>query len=73
MDEVIDYTTLQCWEAKDCPISRRNQCPAYPDQGRICFSVTGTLCRGEVQGNYMEKKAECEAKCDFFFEVGKSI
>ena len=70
---MIDYTELQCWDAKKCPTDRKEKCPAYPDQGRICFSVSGTLCRGEVQGNYLAKKAECEKLCDFFFEVGKSI
>ena len=58
-----------CWEALNC--GRENQCPAYPDQGRICFSVKGTHCRGEVQGSYMEKIKSCENSCSFYGEINK--
>ena len=63
----------QCWDFLKCPTDRKEKCPAYPNQGRICFSVTGTLCRGEVQGSYQAKKPECLAKCAFYKEVGQHI
>ena len=33
--------------------------------GRYCWRVAGTLCKGEIQGNFAEKHKECE-KCDFY-------
>lgn len=70
---MADEKKVQCWEFLKCPTDRKEKCPAYPNQGRICFSVSGTLCRGELQGNYQAKKPECLAKCDFYKEVGQHI
>ena len=33
--------------------------------GRICWAVAGTLCGGEVQGSFAEKRTSC-IDCDFF-------
>jgi hypothetical protein len=33
--------------------------------GRACWVVAGTLCGGEVQGNFAKKLGNC-IKCDFF-------
>ncbi len=33
--------------------------------GRACWVVTGTLCKGEVQGTFAQKYKNCEA-CDFY-------
>lgn len=33
--------------------------------GRICWAVTGTLCGGEIQGTFAQKRATCLG-CDFF-------
>ncbi|OGD68441.1 hypothetical protein A3E89_00340 [Candidatus Campbellbacteria bacterium RIFCSPHIGHO2_12_FULL_35_10] len=53
-----------CWEhGKGCKV--KEDCPAYPNNGRICFSVTGTLCHGAIQGNYKDKQSVCRA-CDFY-------
>jgi len=56
--------SVNCWEYVDC--NREDQCPAYPNDGRVCFSVTGTICRGEVQGTYQEKIKKCRELCDFY-------
>ena len=53
-----------CWEIMNC--NDRANCPAYPDQGRVCYSVKGTLCRGEKQGGYIEKIQACQTKCRFY-------
>jgi len=53
-----------CWEIMGC--SDRSNCPAYPDQGRACYSVAGTLCRGEKQGTYLEKIKACQSVCKFY-------
>lgn len=36
--------------------------------GRICWAVTGTLCGGQVQGTYAQKRASC-ITCDFLLKV----
>ncbi len=36
--------------------------------GRICWSVAGTLCGGQVQGTFAEKRVSC-LTCDFFKQV----
>lgn len=38
--------------------------------GRTCWVVTGTLCKGEVQGTFAQKYKNCE-KCEFYQEVRK--
>jgi len=56
--------SMNCWEYLHC--DRQDDCPAYPDHGRVCFSVTGTMCHGEVQGSYQEKIKNCRESCDFY-------
>ena len=56
----------QCWEHMKCKV--HDDCPAYPNSGRSCFSRTGTLCRGETQGTYADKKEQCR-ECDFYNTV----
>ncbi|HMK34429.1 MAG TPA: hypothetical protein VK463_05135 [Desulfomonilaceae bacterium] len=53
-----------CWEDLKC--GREAQCPAYPDNGRNCFAVTATMCRGELQGSYSDKIAQCRQTCGFY-------
>jgi hypothetical protein len=54
-------------------------CPAAADSahngvnqgvngGRICWAVTGTLCGGEVQGSFAQKRLSCMS-CEFFKQV----
>lgn len=56
--------SANCWEFMKC--EREQECPAYPNNGRTCFSVTGTVCRGETQGTYQEKIKKCREMCDFY-------
>ena len=56
-----------CWEFKNC--QTKEECPAYPIHGRLCFSVKGTLCEGKVQGDYNEKIQRCRETCDFYKET----
>jgi methyl-accepting chemotaxis protein len=57
----------KCWDATHC--GKRDSCPAYPNNGRTCYAVTGTLCRGEKQGSYTEKIASCRETCPFYAEL----
>ena len=36
--------------------------------GRFCWKVSGTYCKGEVQGSFASKYANC-VLCDFFTAV----
>lgn len=36
--------------------------------GRICWTVAGTLCKGEVQGTFAQKIDNCQ-RCDFHIKV----
>jgi hypothetical protein len=38
--------------------------------GRCCWVVTGSLCKGEIQGSYAQKFGQCH-KCDFYDIVRK--
>jgi hypothetical protein len=38
--------------------------------GRACWIVSGTFCRGTVQGTFAQKFKNCEA-CDFYQHVRK--
>lgn len=54
-----------CWEFKKCGQDQNGQCPAYPKGGRICYLVAGTMCGGQVQGQYAMKIHNCR-ECDFY-------
>ena len=58
---------MNCWEFKEC--ESKEECPAYPIYGRLCFSVEGTLCEGKVQGIYREKIQRCRDTCDFYKDI----
>ncbi|MCL6635333.1 MAG: methyl-accepting chemotaxis protein [Peptococcaceae bacterium] len=55
-----------CWDVLDCPEERKKACPAHTQgRGEVCWEVTGTHCRGEVQGTMAEKFAGCR-ECRFY-------
>lgn len=63
---------MNCWEFKECGREAGGEnekelgrCPAYPDKGKICAELKGTLCVGKVQGMTAIKLEDC-AKCDFY-------
>jgi hypothetical protein len=63
---------MNCWEFKKCgrevggvKAAELGVCPAYPDNGKLCARVAGTLCRGQVQGSFAVKLANC-LKCEFY-------
>ncbi len=53
----------QCWDFTDC--TNKETCPAYPDKGRVCGEVAGTLCRNGIQGTAEEKRQDCMSLCKF--------
>ena len=52
-----------CWEIMNC--GNENDCPAYPDNGKMCFSIAKTLCKGEIQGTYEQKIQNCRV-CEVY-------
>ncbi|MBW6487192.1 MAG: HD domain-containing protein [Syntrophobacterales bacterium] len=63
---------LNCWEFMKCgrevggaKADELGICLAYPDHGKHCARIVGTLCGGEVQGSFAQKFGNCR-KCPFF-------
>jgi hypothetical protein len=63
---------MNCWEFKKCgreaggaKAASLGVCPAYPDHGKNCMRISGTLCGGQVQGTFAMKLGNC-MKCDFY-------
>jgi len=61
---MVMANVMNCWEYKKC--GKEKSCPAYPNEGRLCFGVEGTLCMDKKQGDYQEKIQNCRANCDFY-------
>ena len=47
---------INCWEVKNCS---RKDCPAFRDADCRCWLKVGTLCGGEVQGDFARKYRSC--------------
>jgi len=58
----------QCWERMGCGQERMQDCPAYPDYGRLCWPIAGTKCPTGARGKHAQKMKDCEA-CEFFKAV----
>jgi hypothetical protein len=63
---------MNCWEFKKCgrekggaKAAELGVCPAYPNDGKHCARLAGTLCGGVVQGCFAQKLANC-MDCDFY-------
>ncbi len=59
----------QCWEVMRCGVDTiepaGERCPAFPNFGRICWSVAGTLSDARVRCVVAEKIGDCR-KCPFY-------
>ena len=68
---------LNCWDVKKCgrtpgdaKAEELGVCPAYPDHGKDCWAVAGTLCGGKVQGSAAAKLDSC-MECQFYQDLRK--
>lgn len=54
----IDFPAarLHCWEIKNCA---RVECPSFHDIDSRCWLMAGTLCEGEIQGDFAKKYRSC--------------
>ena len=66
VDEIFK---AQCWEIMRCGVEKSenaaDRCPAFPNYGRICWSVAGTLSETKVHCAVAEKIGDCR-KCTFY-------
>jgi signal transduction histidine kinase len=62
----------QCWEYMHCGMESaeeaRKNCPAYPNYGRICWSIAGSFADEKARCVPMEKIHDCR-KCEFYDRV----
>lgn len=63
---------MNCWDFMNCGreaggrnVAEKGICPAYPDGGKTCARVAGTLCKGEIQGTFAVKLMEC-LHCSYY-------
>jgi signal transduction histidine kinase len=72
VDEIFK---AQCWEIMRCGVEKRgnaaDRCPAFPNYGRICWSVAGTLSETKLHCSVAEKIGDCR-KCAFYEIVSPS-
>jgi len=53
---------ITCWEFFECD---EKECPSYRSKEQPCWLVSGTLCRKEIQGEFLEKIEMC-LECEAF-------
>ncbi len=47
---------MKCWTSFNC---RQRDCPAYRSKNLKCWLFSGTHCRNEIQGKFLEKMEMC--------------
>jgi len=53
---------IKCWEFFDC---KAYECPVFKSKEPLCWLVSGTHCREEIQGKFLEKMEMC-LECEPF-------
>lgn len=56
---------IRCWEENKCD---NTQCPAYQNKCGRCWIIAGTMCGGEVLGEFAKKYGTCQ-KCEIYQRV----
>ncbi|HEY41352.1 MAG TPA: helix-turn-helix transcriptional regulator [Dehalococcoidia bacterium] len=63
----------RCWEIKNCPVERRENCPAWEFKaGHFCWFINGTLCHGELQASWDSKIKLCR-QCEVYHSIFHNI
>lgn len=47
---------MKCWEAFQC---NKTECPAFKSSDLKCRLFSGTYCRDEIQGKFLDKIEMC--------------
>ncbi len=50
------FKKIKCWEVFEC---YDQTCPAYKSKSIRCWLISGTHCRNEIQGKFIEKMELC--------------
>jgi diguanylate cyclase (GGDEF)-like protein/PAS domain S-box-containing protein len=58
----VIHKKVKCWEVFSC---REKDCPAYEIKNLMCWLISGTRCRNEIQGKFIEKMEMC-LDCEIF-------
>ena len=53
---------VKCWEFFECD---EKECPVYKSKELMCWLISGTHCRKEIQGRFLEKMEMC-LECEPF-------
>jgi hypothetical protein len=53
---------IRCWEFFQC---KETECPVHTTGDERCWLVSGTHCRNEIQGKFLEKIEIC-LDCELF-------
>jgi hypothetical protein len=65
---------VNCWEYKNCPKEVFNICPAYPENGSTCYTITGVKCvEGKTGFSCVEEQVGHCGRCDFYAHLRKGI
>ena len=49
-----------CWEVKNCPMERRERCPAWEFHcGTLCWFINGTICECSAKEKWQDKMEVC--------------
>ena len=66
---------MDCWDYMHCGREKKGEnvdelgiCPAYPEHGKHCAHVVGTLCAGRVQGTFADKEHSC-LQCSYYNSI----
>jgi methyl-accepting chemotaxis protein len=51
--------TETCWDIMHCSDEHRKKCPAYMNDERRCWLISGTWCKGVQQGDARSKLKNC--------------
>jgi len=66
MKKEIGGTLRPCWEILECPMQKRQACPAWEFRvGHLCWFINGTICQGRRQESWSKKMKVCR-RCSVF-------
>ncbi len=58
---------MNCWEYKNCREEVFKICPAYPESGSACYTVTGVKCgEGKVEFASLDEQVAHCGRCEFY-------
>jgi len=65
---------MECWEHLKCSDGVRSNCPAFPENGKACWKVTGTMCdSGRMRKATVIEKVEFCRRCDFYINYAEKF